>query len=98
MLPAAARYWAATRDPPGQPAVVVVLCNGTDYRRKGAHLQVKRAKLSACALRSLSTVDLYALTHGFGEAVHAELEAAGFTVLDASGVDIADESRELFAL
>lgn len=60
-------------------AVVVPVCNGTDYAHSDAALQLTRAALVATSLRSTGCkLPLVALTRGFGRAGHAHLRRAGF--------------------
>ena len=69
-------------------AVVVCLCNGTDYRESASHLQLQRAALLACSLRSAkSAIELVAMVRGFSMSSADHLRRAGFDrVIDVSHV------------
>ena len=81
---------APLRNKSSSVAVVVALCNGSDYLRSPATFQLARAELLAASLRTHVSRDgaLVALTHGFGEAALTRMRVAGFWIEDRSRADL----------
>ena len=78
----------------GRMALVVSLCNGTDYKGKPGIVQLMRAGSLACSLRQLrSSISLVANVYGFDKSHHSTLANMGYTVIDHSSVP-----RSKFAL
>ena len=74
-----------------QIAVVVALCNGSDYLRSPASFQLARAELLAASLRAHDgdgAGALVAITHGFGGAALMRMRRAGYHIEERSRAEL----------